>query len=643
MTLALQDLTRNQGSSSGKRRAMQEIALMGESKRKKWSVNSTILPRERSSVYFVDPAEIEKNRELLENIHDGKFVLMHGARASGKSTRVWRVMEQLQLSGYFCIYITFTGISVTDVNTLWSGIGDAVSGALCDYFGPGGSLQTNVTVPDIQTTTDFLKICRRQNELWKILAKKRKEQGDSEAMGDTTQPFIVIFMDEFDAIVHAGDITVRDNFLGILHAIKTSGDMYAVKSIVGVGTFNILKLNTDSRLLSPFNVTNAFNNPNFTSEQVKTIFKEFAVEYELEIADEVIEDIFLNTNGHPGLVNLCGRTIQAKFNDRKNPQRNKLSFPKWKIFSGGPLGEQISKYNTFDKMITSLRKESSRKAVDLLRGYFLGRYEDIALVREMDVELAGFLVSEGVLSPVEDKTKTFRVSSPFVDSLVRRRILPGIDSNVPKRAPISRTNGEYCVYDYVVTAASYFNKDVLRMAPIRTFKEAKIGTVGGKSRMDVPQESVYQGELGRILSDWLSTCGLEVTAQWHVSCEGQNSRIQHRYCNIIITSSRNPRHRMTILELLPSGTKAELEEHYSRALMYAGLFQEFKPEVWVINFTCLDGATQSPIWQSDDQLRQGLNVIHIWHNLEFTEMRYSVRYQDNDTTVTHLDQVQELI
>ncbi|KAF9388141.1 hypothetical protein BGX21_000381, partial [Mortierella sp. AD011] len=81
----------------------EKVALMRESKRKKWAVNSTILPRERPLVYFVDPADLSKNLDLITNIKEGKYVLMHGARASGKSTRTWRVMEELQGSGYFCL------------------------------------------------------------------------------------------------------------------------------------------------------------------------------------------------------------------------------------------------------------------------------------------------------------------------------------------------------------------------------------------------------------------------------------------------------------------------------------------------------------------------------------------------------------
>ncbi|RUP50473.1 hypothetical protein BC936DRAFT_138972, partial [Jimgerdemannia flammicorona] len=104
---------------------------MGESKRRKWSVNSTLLPRERQSVYFVDPADHERNKDLLENIAESKYVLMHGSRASGKSTRTWRVMEQLQASGYFCIYVTLTGINfMADLGTFWQSFGFAVQSTL---------------------------------------------------------------------------------------------------------------------------------------------------------------------------------------------------------------------------------------------------------------------------------------------------------------------------------------------------------------------------------------------------------------------------------------------------------------------------------------------------------------------------------
>ena len=40
---------------------------------------------------------------LLDMIRRGEFVALYGARASGKSTRVIQVMEQLIDEGFICI------------------------------------------------------------------------------------------------------------------------------------------------------------------------------------------------------------------------------------------------------------------------------------------------------------------------------------------------------------------------------------------------------------------------------------------------------------------------------------------------------------------------------------------------------------
>jgi len=70
-------------------------------KRRKFWVNSVILPSERSTTFFVDPRE--HNIPLLDKIELGEYVLLHGSRASGKSTRTWVAMEQLHDKGYICI------------------------------------------------------------------------------------------------------------------------------------------------------------------------------------------------------------------------------------------------------------------------------------------------------------------------------------------------------------------------------------------------------------------------------------------------------------------------------------------------------------------------------------------------------------
>ena len=68
---------------------------------RKWDTNGAIRKVQRAGVYFVDPLALSE--PLLNNIRKGKFIALHGARATGKTTRVFRVMEQLEEEGYTCI------------------------------------------------------------------------------------------------------------------------------------------------------------------------------------------------------------------------------------------------------------------------------------------------------------------------------------------------------------------------------------------------------------------------------------------------------------------------------------------------------------------------------------------------------------
>jgi hypothetical protein len=68
---------------------------------RKWTINSAILNKFRNDVYFVDLEET--NVPLLDKILSGEFVALYGARASGKSTRVFQAMEKLESQGIVCI------------------------------------------------------------------------------------------------------------------------------------------------------------------------------------------------------------------------------------------------------------------------------------------------------------------------------------------------------------------------------------------------------------------------------------------------------------------------------------------------------------------------------------------------------------
>ena len=80
-------------------------------------------------------------------------------------------------------------------------------------------------------------------------------------------------------------------------------------------------------------------------------------------------------------------------------------------------------YNTFRGLVTSLRAERVREAVQLYRTRFAGFLEDVNISGSDEV-LADFLTAEGVLSrPVAEEPK-YRVIPPLIDALVTLQVIP---------------------------------------------------------------------------------------------------------------------------------------------------------------------------------------------------------------------------
>ncbi|RIB10437.1 hypothetical protein C2G38_2106101 [Gigaspora rosea] len=152
-------------------------------------VNSAITREERSIVYFVDPTE--QNAPLLESVHRGEFVALHGSRTSGKSTRVLQLQDQLNSKDFVCIYASFEHVSMNNVDLFWQTLGMTLQRNAPELFGPLKSLQ-------IKSATDFLNTFHRTQ--WKSL--------------DT-----VILFDEF-----------------------ASKQDYAIRSIIAIGPFSIIRI-----------------------------------------------------------------------------------------------------------------------------------------------------------------------------------------------------------------------------------------------------------------------------------------------------------------------------------------------------------------------------------------------------------------
>ncbi|KAF8639261.1 hypothetical protein AX16_010333 [Volvariella volvacea WC 439] len=387
---------------------------------------------------------------------------------------------------------------------------------------------------------------------------------------------VILFFDKFDKL---HDDTATEACSSMLETIRrirneptrgTPGRTHVIHSIISISTFAILTLDHTNERLSPFNAAENFAGESLTKAQVQELFGAFENDRQITIDPMVIDDIFQLTDGHAGLVNVCGAAIQ---NDLLPLKDRTLNLARWQNFIPSLLGN-VLEYSTFERMVKSLKRQ--KDAVDCLRSRFLGHFNEFVSVLPGGQPLAEFLAALGVLSPKQRDRSQFKMTSPIVDSLIRQRIIP-------------------IIY------------------PIALMAKVKVD--GYKNRR-VPRESVYDSELMRILSSWLKQESCSVTGQWH-HVDGSS----HRYSDIVINEGLSK----IVLEFLATGDSGFIKEYIERTRKYkANLGAE---EAWVIHFTCEDNYLEHPCWQSDELLDGGIYMAHIWHNLDFTEVRMSAKWK----------------
>ena len=90
---------------------------------------------------------------------------------------------------------------------------------------------------------------------------------------------------------------VCSEVLDIFRGIRNTTDIFAIHSVVAIGTFSILHIDSSSST-SPFNIKEPFQNPNLTLNQVQKLYEQFAADSKITIDPEVVEDIYAQTNGY---------------------------------------------------------------------------------------------------------------------------------------------------------------------------------------------------------------------------------------------------------------------------------------------------------------------------------------------------------
>ncbi|GJJ71749.1 hypothetical protein EMPS_04106 [Entomortierella parvispora] len=374
---------------------------------KRFRPNSTVYMEMRSFVYYAD--QTDNNKPLVQRIHNGEFIRVFGARASGKSSRIVDAMEALK-DVYECLYVDFTNLVLSSEEAFWS--------SLCTLLKLGG------TPLAFNSAYGFRNAFNTEHKRW-------------------TRP-VVIFFDEFDRIHDPYAVEICSSMLGKLRSIRNDPSRgsdrpsHVIRSIVSIGTYAILQLNQTESMLSPFNPCGNFQNRSLSMDQVRELYQEFAADRHMIIDNDVIERIFSMCNGHSGLVNICGVALEKSLSMMRLPLR--ITVAHWESIVNKVIVAMES-YGTFQRLIRDLHGDSEhqKSALAFYRSRFLGNTSDMTVHVSAypNRELARYLVALGLLiAEEEDGTGDgFKVASPLMDSFVLQSVIPSVYRNAPNTSP----------------------------------------------------------------------------------------------------------------------------------------------------------------------------------------------------------------
>jgi hypothetical protein len=275
-------------------------------------------------------------------------------------------------------------------------------------------------------------------------------------------------------------------------------------------------------------------------------------------------------------------------------------------------------------MITTLVKKEAKPAIELLRSVFLGCFDSVKIQDFEKKRLAEFLTAEGIL--MRDEMYKFRMSSIFVDELIRRQVIPVLYKSAPTCAVPKKLDGSLDIINILKMAIQFFDKEII----YKGFDwSPKFANAKGQKNVLVPRESVYDAELNRILVNWISDkqIGFEVNGLCHLveHCDECN---KHTYSDMVIKTPN----QIIVLELLATATNKELDKHFAKMLDYAKKLSA--NEMWIVHFTYEDYTT--PYWPSDRKFEK-INVVHFFHDQMFENVRMSVRSVSTPGTFNYID------
>ena len=413
--------------------------------------------------------------DFIKRVDEGRYVVLFAPRQTGKTTFFCDALAALvadsiteQTADYFPIQLNFDVYKNTSVTDFYDNLYHDICEEIEHLFHRRGG-----TPPE--TLIQFLA----DTQLTNPHAMRRFFRHLDRLL--TPQKFVLI-IDEFDGIPQAA----LSDFLHTLRHIYISGKPRCPHSVGIIGVKSIAQLNYD-RSISPFNIQDEFQLPNFTLEQVQELLGQYTDEVGQAFVPEVIASIHKQTAGQPVLVNRFAQILTEELDIPKSELITMAHFSK-------AHAQLLHERNTnIEHLTTNIRRNPRFESV-LMR--IMARDEGIDF--NMDDDIISELAMYGVIKKASDGM--CEILNPIYLYRIMRTFKPTVngleDQYVPGGGP-----EEFLNY---ITPAGYIEMESL----LDNFRDF-IARAGFKILQvpDTPQESVGRHLLLAYLDQFVKDIG----------------------------------------------------------------------------------------------------------------------------------------
>jgi hypothetical protein len=221
--------------------------------------------------------------EGLDKVKKGRYFTLFAPRQAGKTTFFKLLLNELE-KDFTTVWLSFENLKTASKEEFYHALNHKL------HRGLKHKTQSEVIIHNSISLDYFFE--------------KTSEQ---------SKP-VVLVIDEFEGIPDCVLSEVMHTFRQIYH----QKEYYALHSLILVGVSTLAELVVSSA--SPFNIAEELQIPYFTFQEVTSLIEQYVIESGQPFEKEVIDKIYENTNGQPGLVcALCSYLVGKLATNRHQP------------------------------------------------------------------------------------------------------------------------------------------------------------------------------------------------------------------------------------------------------------------------------------------------------------------------------------